>query len=169
MPEILRQTSLLILLLLGACSMQQSTVRETEQNLELDKVQAAAREAYQRSDWVESEKHYAIITRRVPAELEPWFRLGNIYARTRRPELAVAAYREVLVRDPQHARAWHNMGVIQIEQANNTFLQMSQHIDPTNPLYAQSMRLGGDIARLLRQGSLPPAIPPSANDQTKQP
>lgn len=108
-----------------------------------------ASEAYAKQDWATSERHYVALTTKVPADVEPWFKLGNIYARTDRFDLAVRAYREVLVRDTRHARAWHNMGVVQLRQAARTFEELQKYAAPDDPLASRGTELGRDIARML--------------------
>lgn len=84
---------------------------------DLVQVRAAAETAYAAKDWAESEKQYTLLAKRVPIEAENWFRLGNIYARTNRPDAAIAAYRETLVREPEHRKAWYNLGILQLRAA----------------------------------------------------
>lgn len=87
-------------------------------------VLALAEAAYAAKDWEAAEKHYVSTTRAIPKEATPWFRLGNIYARTDRPDFAVRAYKEALLRDPEMGKAWYNMGLVQLRQSANSFLQM---------------------------------------------
>ena len=88
---------------------------------------AMAETAYEAKDWQAAEQHYVTVTKRIPDEAHPWFRLGNIYARTERPDFAVRAYKEALIRDPQLSKAWYNMGLVQLRQSANSFLQMRTH------------------------------------------
>jgi tetratricopeptide (TPR) repeat protein len=91
---------------------------------DLIQVREAAEAAYAAKDYAESEKHYTLLARRVPLEADNWFRLGNIYARTARPEAALAAYREALVRDPEHRKAWYNLGILQLRAAAASLEQL---------------------------------------------
>lgn len=116
-------------------------------------VEREALEAYQRQDWATSEKNFVLLTQKIPAESEPWFKLGNIYARTERPELAVRAYREAVIRDPEHSRAWHNMGVVQLKQAAASFKELQKFADPDDPLYARGVELGNAIDGLVKPKS----------------
>ena len=106
--------------------------------LDLESVHAQAEQAYTDERWTEAERHYVVLVENVPREAEYWFRLANIYARTERPELAVRAYRDVLVRDAEHAKAWFNMGVVQLRQAANSFLNMKVHIADDDPQRQQA-------------------------------
>ena len=73
--------------------------------IDLDEVYGLAAEADEEQNWGASEKHYRTLTQKAPEEAEPWFKLGNIYARTLRIELAIQFYREALVRDPRNVKA----------------------------------------------------------------
>lgn len=95
-----------------------------EQQPDTAQILALADAAYRAQDWETAEKHYVEITRAIPKEAHTWFRLGNIYARTDRPDFAVAAYKEALLRDPELTKAWYNMGLVQLRQSANSFLQM---------------------------------------------
>lgn len=91
---------------------------------DLVQVRADAEAAYAAKDWAGSEKQYTLLAQRVPVEAENWFRLGNIYARTNRPDAAIAAYRETLVREPEHRKAWYNLGVLQLRAAAASLEQL---------------------------------------------
>lgn len=108
-----------------------------------------AAEAYAKQDWATSESLYAALTQTNPGIVEPWFRLGNIYARTNRFDLALRAYREVVLRDAAHARAWHNMGVVQLRQAAQTFAELQKHAQPDDPFAARGAELGQAVHDLL--------------------
>lgn len=102
---------------------------------------AAARDAGERAyaahEWATAEPHYRTLVAAIPQDAELWFRLGNIYARVDKPDAAVAAYREALVRDGDLAKAWFNMGVVQLRQAANSFLKLGAHVDPDDPVTQQ--------------------------------
>lgn len=143
-------------LLAAGCATQQGgkpdTPASTAVASDLMAVEKTANEAYQRQDWVESEKNFLLLTQKAPGEAEPWFRLGNIYARTHRPDLAIRAYREVVVRNPKHARAWHNMGIVQLQQAKMSFDELTKFADPADPITARSVKLSDGIDSLIGGG-----------------
>ncbi len=97
-------------------------------------IQNRANEAYQKEDWKNAEKDYKLLTQKTPGDVEPWFRLGNIYARTNNLDMAVSAYREALVRDQKNSKIWHNLGIVQLKQATNTFIEMVEYTDINDPL-----------------------------------
>jgi cytochrome c-type biogenesis protein CcmH/NrfG len=107
----------------------------------LIETQKRADEAYQKEDWKTAEKEYLYLAQNFPGEIEPWFRLGNIYARTGQLDAAVSAYREALVRDTKNGKAWHNLGIVQLRQATNTFVEMLAYTDPNDPLNQRAKQI----------------------------
>ncbi len=146
----LRLIVVLALLLLGGCPLEELTKPdESHEPVNLEQMMTDADTAYINGDWVESERLYIIISQRVPAEIIPWFRLGNIFARSDRPDAAVAAYREALIRRPEMSKAWHNMGVTQLKQAMKAFVDLQTHAAPGDPLIDKSERLYSGLQTLL--------------------
>lgn len=139
---------LVALLGLAACAETPSKA-DDEQPIDLAQVYALATRAYDEKNWAESEKHYVTLTHRAPGEAEPWFKLGNIYARTLRPDLAIKAYRETLVRNSQHIKAWHNMAVVQLRQAAGSFAELELLVEPDDDLHEKSVRIQRAIEDLV--------------------
>ncbi len=83
--------------------------------------------AYASSNWLESEKYYTQLVTSPGHKPGYWYRLGNIYAFTNRPDAAVVAYREALRQDPELAEAWFNLGMVQLKQATYSFGQLQLH------------------------------------------
>ena len=151
---------LFALLVLGALAGCQSAPPRARANaaqeaapLDIKTTQERAQAAYGAGDWAAAEPHYVALARAMPQDAELWFRLGNVYARTDKPELAIAAYRETLVRKPELAKAWFNMGVIQLRQAANSFHQMEVHVAPGDPSRAQAADAYAAILAILASGS----------------
>ncbi len=137
-----------LLLALSAC--EQSPTKPDEGPLtNLAEVYALAAKAYEAQNWAESEKHYATLTQQAPGEAEPWFKLGNIYARTFRADRALQSYRETLVREPLHKRAWHNMGIVQLREAANSFSELQQLVEPEDALYKKSVTIQKGVDELV--------------------
>jgi len=142
--------ALLPVLLLAGCT--QSGVKPDKKPLqEVIALRAEAEAAYRGENWPDAEKAYRALTRQVPAESENWFRLGNVYARLGRHYDAIALYREALVRDPENRRAWHNLGVTQLRVATNTFEELQQHTEPTDPVAERARRVVEAVMNLLQQ------------------
>jgi len=146
-PELRITLILFALSLLTACNNQLSK-QDTIQTDIVD-IEKLASIAYEQNDWVESEKHYSELVRRIPETALYWFRLGNVYTRTQRPDTAIIAYREALVRNPQMAKAWYNMGVLQLKQALNSFEQLQVYVEKDDPLHKQSEALFRGIIDLI--------------------
>ncbi len=141
---------------LTACNLQNIQADKPASDLsEVAQLEQQARTAYQTEDWATAEKAYRDLTIQVPAEAEPWFRLGNVYARSNKLDAAVATYREALIRDPNNSKIWHNMGVIQLKQAANTFLEMQQYTGENDPLGLRARHAVNAIADLIDSGFQP--------------
>lgn len=134
---------LLALGLLSGCTLEQ--VARPTTTTDPFALQRDAEQAYARGDWGAAAEAYRALAARVPKEAEPWFRLGNAYARLGRSAEAVSAYREALVREPRMGKAWHNLGLVQLREAAATFVEMTEHTAPEDPLHARGER----FARLL--------------------
>ena len=135
-------------LILSACTPTQKILPDTKPDpFETEKLAATA---YEKGDFLESEKHYTVLVREVPEEALPWFRLGNIYASTNRPDAAISAYREALIRDPEMTKIWFNMGVLQLKQAANSFEQLGIYGDKDDPLYLRSRDLLDGIIKIIQ-------------------
>ena len=114
-----RFLSLLItMIFLSACNMQ--NLQPTPDATKIIEVEKRAYEAYQQEDWALAEREYRYLVQQVPGQSDPWFKLGNIYARTGQLDFAIGTYREALKRDPKNSKIWHNLGVVQLRQATNT-------------------------------------------------
>ena len=135
---------------LNACSNSQSKKDDETAKVDILEINKLADAAYARGDMEESEKHYSVINREIPKEVLPWFRLANIYARTKRPDPAIRAYREVLVRDPAYANAWFNLAIVQLKQAANSFNEMQIYTDPSHPLHQRSKEAFEGILELIK-------------------
>lgn len=141
-----------LLLLLTACvtqPLQQPSPAPYPDEPDLDEIERLATASYENAQWHESEKHYSNLIESGSDKALNWLRLGNIYARTERPEAAIIAYREALQRDPELADAWYNMGIVQLQQAAHSFNQMQIHIDPEIASTKQAQKLLDGILELI--------------------
>lgn len=132
----------LLLFLLGGCAggaVNRGAAGDSGEDLL--KIRAAAETAYAAKDYAESEKQYTLLAKKVPVEAENWFRLGNIYARTNRPDAAIAAYRETLVREPENRKAWFNMAILQVKSAVGSLEQLLLLPGPEDALTPRSREL----------------------------
>ncbi len=163
-----RILGLVSVLLLTACAATPEQRQERDAGVDLATAREQAEAAYADGRWRDAEPHYLVLARAMPQDEAFWFRLGNIYARTERPDAAVAAYREALVRDADNAKVWFNMGVVQLRQAANSFLQMGVNVDSDDPLAASGAEAYAAIMAVLggdgEQHSVPatsPVAPPA--------
>ena len=103
---------------------------------------AEAETAYAARDWARAEASYLAAARASPRDPEPWFRLGNVYFRRGSHDLAARAYEETLRVSPDHAKAWHNLGVVRLHQADTSFARVlgSAAGDPELAASAQALR-----------------------------
>lgn len=133
---------------LAACE-QTPTKPDQPAMQNLAEIYRLAAAAYDEQDWVASEKHYLNLTRNAPEEVEPWFKLGNVYARAQRFDRAIVCYREALVRDSRNVKAWHNMAVVQLRESGKSFLELEMLVEESDPLHEKSVRIQQAINELV--------------------
>ncbi|MDX1518795.1 MAG: tetratricopeptide repeat protein [Gammaproteobacteria bacterium] len=150
----LRITGLLILILSGTACNNLATKPDQEPTdlKDVATTQQRAKLAYDAGNWVNAEMHYLKLTRLVPGDAEPWFRLGNIYTRLNRPDDAIRAYQESIVRNPKNTKTWHNLGIVQLRQATNTFVQLQQYSDPGDPLNQRAGFVVNAMSQIMEKG-----------------
>ena len=165
-PTVLRCAGYALLLNLAACaslstpgqrSPTPTGVAAQTPPLDPASLAAAAETAYAAHRWADSERLYTELVTREPARPEAWFKLGNIYARSARPDFAVRAYREAVTRDPHHTRALHNLGMVQLREAATNFEQLKNIGAADDPLVAHGTALSTGLQRLLQGHSDPDA------------
>ncbi len=122
---------LLSLLLLQGCAGRDLTTLRDD-----------AYQAYHNKDYEQAVHKFEILVQEVPRDAELWFRLANAYARANQQQQAVGAYQNALIRDPQLAKAWYNMGLIQVRTALQSFMEMQKYLEEDDPILIQ-----GDIIR----------------------
>jgi len=145
MTELFRLPTLLLAAILLAGCQAVAPVR-TDDLMALEREAASA---YQAEDWEKALPAYQALTRRVPRDPELWFRLGNVHARLRQPEEAVAAWQRALTLNPRDGRAWHNIGITRLRQAANAFTQMAQSLPPEDPLQPRALDLAEQVLNIL--------------------
>lgn len=141
----------IVFFILSGCNIQ--NLQESKPDLEsIVQTEQQASTAYQNEDWKTAEKAYLEITRKAPSQAEPWFRLGNIYARTNRLDEAVTAYRNALLRNSDYSKAWHNLGIVHLRQATTTFKDMLQHTSKDDPLNQRAIYIVNAVSDLMASG-----------------
>ena len=116
--------------------------------------------AYETGDDAKAEALFQGLVRAVPNDPENWLRLGNLYARSNRPEDAAQAYQKSLMLNPGDARVWYNLGVVRQRQAYASFLQANLLFDKDDPLHART-------EALIKQLALHPVVPEVVESKSK--
>jgi hypothetical protein len=127
--------------------------------------QEQADSAYRANDMQHAAALYLELTKLVPQEADYWYMLGNAYVRTQQPDEAVQAYTQAISRNPNHTRAWHNLGIVRMRQAVAAFVSSASTASAGDPLYEVSTRLANELARIgsdamNKPASQTPATPP---------
>ncbi len=142
---------ILLILIIGqlvtACEM--APIKDENGLVKLHEVQKRADEAYWKEEWEAAEQDYQYLANALPDDAEPRFRLGNVYARTDRLDAAVKAYHEALAIDNTNSKIWHNLGIVQLRQASNTFREMLVYTDPSDPLNLRARDMLDTITRAM--------------------
>lgn len=121
-----------------------------------DEVKATAlraEQSYANAEWATAADAYAVLVKEMPQDTNLWFRYANALARSDQPDQAVAAYREVVVRDAHFSKAWFNMGIVQLRQAANSFSRMGSNVTAEDPMRGQGERVYGAIMKILGDDS----------------
>jgi tetratricopeptide (TPR) repeat protein len=105
--------------------------------------------AYAKQNWREAEGIYQRLTTAVPNDPYPWFRLGNVYAKTDRWDFARSAYREALKRNADHHKALHNFALVNLMQAKEMLQAGLSRFKPDDPSVTESRTLLADLDRLI--------------------
>ncbi|MDP1612851.1 MAG: tetratricopeptide repeat protein [Sulfuritalea sp.] len=94
--------------------------------------------AYDSGADARAEALYQGLARSAPNDPETWLRLGNLYARSNRPDKAAEAYERGLLLSAGDARLWYNLGIIRQRQAHAAFIMAHQYIGDADPLQART-------------------------------
>lgn len=99
---------------------------------------SAAYKAYQEGRLSDAETLFIRYTNKHPSYSEAWFKLGNIYYRTGQYVAAITAYNNVVQQNPQHGKAWYNMALTRVKQAEQT-LERGESILPVTNIQRQRL------------------------------
>jgi predicted Zn-dependent protease len=88
---------------------------------------------YSQGDYLKATNRYEALVRAQPRDSELWFRLANSYARSARPEAAVDAYRNALLREPGMGKAWHNLAEVHLQMALEAYAEGRKYIGADDP------------------------------------
>lgn len=108
-----------------------------------------AYKAYIAGDYEEAAKKFEILAGQIPKDAELWFRLGNSYAKGQQPKKAVEAYENALLRNPALAKAWHNKGLIHLQQALKSYTDMQMYVPADDPVAREGKMMRNRIFEFL--------------------
>lgn len=123
--------------------------------------------AYATGDMQRAALLYDRLVKAVPSEPDYWYRLGNARFRLQQPDEAVIDYGRAIALKPDHARAWHNLGIVRLKQAHAAMLASAQGAKTDEPLRHASERIATQLAHI---GSVapPPEAPLAATTTASQ-
>lgn len=119
-------------------------------NDELYKILDQADSAYKQGEWAEAENLYKIIEKRSPQDTHSVFRLGNAYTNQGRYTEAILEYRKVLVRDPNSAKAYNNMAIAHMKEAERAFGSAVVNLSPNDNFGGRACEMLGEVRGLIR-------------------
>lgn len=123
--------------------------------------------AYRDEDWKAAELAYARMTEIAPDDAEHWFRRANACSRLNRPGDAVRLYGEALKRDANHAGAWHNLGMAQLQLAARSFVELESRATDDEGARLRARRIIDGVTNLLGAEKSPPPRHESALESLK--
>lgn len=104
-------------------------------------MQMSALRAYESGADAEAEALYLGLIRMAPNDPEHLLRLGNLYARSNRPDRAAETYQQALLLNPNDSRLWYNLGLIRMRQGQAALIQTRLITAPDDPLHSKSKAL----------------------------
>jgi cytochrome c-type biogenesis protein CcmH/NrfG len=122
--------------------------------------------AYEKGEDARAEQLYMALSRQVPSDPEIWLRLGNLYARSHKPDAAADAYQRALAINGSDARVWYNLGVIRMRQGWMSLIQAYNFSQDRDPINAQSDEM---IRYLGRMPGIVEGVPPGTTQRPRKP
>ncbi len=146
--------------LLAACK-GMSGPSELPQRSDLFQLSNEALLAYESGEDAQAEKLYMAMLRQTPSDPEIWFRLGNLYARSHRPDAAADAYQRVLSINGNEPRAWYNLGIVRLRQGWAALIQANNYSPPGEMIHQESEKMIGHLEKT-------PGLPQAAKNDLPQ-
>lgn len=141
---------LAVLLLLGGCeSLNARPPAGAVSAEEIAGLAVRADQAYREDDWTTAASAYARLTAIAPDEAEHWFRRANACVQLNRLGEAVRLYGETLQRNPNHAGAWHNLGMAQLQLAARSFNELEARATDDEAARLRARRIVEGVTELL--------------------
>lgn len=107
--------------------------------------------AYKNKNWKVAEKKLSLLISVSPGTVETWFMLGNLYARTSRPDKAIAAYKEAVLRRPGYEKAWRNLGIVSLRKTTHLYIEMLQHLNHDSVNYINAKKTSEVLLKLIKK------------------
>jgi len=85
-----------------------------------------------------------------PKDTHVLFRIANTYTHLKVPKLSIRYYELTLKEDIHMAKAWYNLGVVQMKEAAKTWTAMSKYADRDDPLFKSSKHYSRGMLELIR-------------------
>lgn len=114
-----------------------------------------ADEAYQGDRNKEAVALYRSLLELMPEEPAYWYRLANTLVRMGHDDEAAIAYQQALSLEPGNARAWHNLGVVRLRQAQTSFARSVRNSESGHSVFEESLRLSAAVINLTGQDREP--------------
>lgn len=151
MPKIIKLLLIsAVALQIGCAAIKPSSEQVGAETLDqLSQLRHKADGAYKEKDYVSALEYYQSLEKLIKNDAQLYFRLGNTHSRLHQPDLAIVAYKKSLLLNPRLSKAWHNMGVIQLRQSANTWVQMVSESAPDDPLLPKAEFYSREILRVL--------------------
>ncbi|MGE8497159.1 MAG: tetratricopeptide repeat protein [Pseudomonas sp.] len=118
---------------------------------DLVSLQNTANQDYASGRFEQASDQYRRLADAMPSDAGVRYQLGNSLARQGDVQGAIGSYREALVRDPQHARAWHNLLQVQLREALLTAAEMQKTLNPQLPQADRALGLGERLLDVVEQ------------------
>ena len=133
------------------------------QRSELFQLSNEAQLAYEKGEDVRAEQLYMALARQVPNDPETWLRLGNLYARSHKPDAAADAYQRALQVHGSDPRAWYNLGVVRLRQGWMALIQAYNYSESRDLVNAEAedlIKYLGKMPGIAADGAPAPAPRP---------
>lgn len=157
---------LLALSLAGCQALDSIGMRDSKgvmpQRSELFQLSNQAQLAYEAGEDAKAEQLLMGLSRQTPNDPEIWLRLGNLYARSNRPDAAADAYQRVLSINGMESRAWYNLAIVRLRQGWAAMAQAHGTADLKAPIHEQSGQMLDHLSRM-------PGLPSPPNVAANRP
>lgn len=147
-------------LILTLCALLLSGCAGLLPTSDLVSTQKSADQAYAAGQYGQAANGYSRLAQAMPTDAGVRYQMANSLARLGDVNAAISAYREALVRDPQHARAWHNLLQVQLREALRTASEMQRNLNRQQPHAEQALHNAEQLLRLTAQPDPDPVKEP---------